>query len=523
MRPPRTALLALALACQAPEPPPEDTAPDTAAPTPAALPQLSASRIAVIQISRPTPDPALPRGEELSGLVAALLELGLADLDGVVPQVDGAPVSPGLSGALLADAERWTAAASLSEVGEQLELRLSLCAQQSCEELRSTAGTRAEPAPGVAELVSAAADHLLRGESAGSADERALPTSADPYAVLLTGRSAATFYGILPPPPEEKVGDKRRDPVARALLVDPETAVGNWIAGRRALDRAEPEAARAYFTAASFARPTSDVLMADEATALLASGHASAAWYAFGALHTRRPDDERFAVATANAALAAGQPQAAEDLLGALPEPAASSAAVLASRVDALEALHREALPTYDALLVTWAGVAPMDPEPVRRRVRLKVREGAYEAALPLAAELSSRGATEEAAALELALLNALDRPGEAAARATALGDAVLASRLSAAAAAPEPMKIADDLAADDDLGALVVRASALIEAGRAREALDMAELALKGAPWSPDALAVKAEALDALHERADAAKVRAKLCTADPRWNGCT
>lgn len=522
MRAAPLSLLLIPLACRPPEPPPEDTAPDSAGAEAAELPALFAGKVAVVEIALPTPDPALPRGAELSGLVTALLELGLADLDGVVPRVQGAPPSPGLAEALLGDAERWTASLTLAERGEQLDLRLSLCALDTCEVLASDAGTRAEPAPGVAALVSAVADHLLRGEAPGAADERALPTSADPYAVLLTGRSAATFYGILPAPPEEKVGDKRRDPVARALLVDPETAVGNWIAGRRALGRGEPEAARDFFTRASFARPTSDLLMADEAAALRAGGHDRAAWYALSALEGRRPADLRFTLATAGAALAAEQPQAAEDRLGALPEPAASDPAVLARRVDALAALHREAFPTYDALLARWATVAPMDAEPVRRRVQLRVREGAFEAALPLAAELSSRGATDEAATLELALLNALDRPEQAAARASALGQAALARRLSASASS-DPAVIAADLAEDEDPRALAVRAVALVESRHAAEGLAVAEAALERSPWAAEPLAAQVSALDALGRPADAAKARARLCAADPRWPGCS
>lgn len=521
MRPPL--LFALALACRPPEPPPEDTAPDTASAAETALPELRDERLALITIAPPVADPALPHGAEVAGLVAALLELGLADVDGVVARVGENPVSPGLSQALVDDVYRWTARTELRPAGDELEIQLTLSLDGADLESPYSLGVRGTPTVAVSALVDGIADHWLRGEASGAADERALPVSQDPYAVLLTGRSAATFYGFLPATAEQNVGNKRRDPVARALLVDPETAVGNWVAGRRALARGEAEAARSFFTRGGFSRPTSDALMADEASALLEAGHPEAAWYAFQQLEARRPDDLRFVVASARAALAAGQPAAAEERLGALGEPYASDPAVVMARISALEALHREADPAYDQLLARWAEVAPMDPEPVRRRVQLRVRSKAFSEALPLVAELSARGAPEEAARLELALLNALDRSGDAATRAIALGDSALAGRLSARDGAQSPQSKADLLLGDADPRAQAVRAAALIEAGQARAGLELADQALKQRPWLPEALAAQAAACDALGLRSEAGKARAKLCAADPRWSGCS
>ena len=96
------------------------------------------------------------------------------------------------------------------------------------------------------------------------------PISRDPYAILLAGRSAATWYGLIPGVPEETVGDKRRDVITRAVLVDPQLGFSQWINARRSLLRGFPQLARGAFARASLAQPHRVLYRADEAAAIRA-------------------------------------------------------------------------------------------------------------------------------------------------------------------------------------------------------------------------------------------------------------
>lgn len=509
------------LACAPPEPPEVPGVPDTGEQEMGQLQLDPSTRPALLTLSLAEPEPAIPRGAELSGLVTGLLELGLADLDGVVPEVAGVAPSPGLAGLLRADLERWTLATRLWERERVLTVEATLCTAGGVCQTHAALATRAEPTPAIATIVEAVAAQMARGEDAGSGLARAEPQSDDPYAVLLAGRSAATWYGLLPPTPENLLGHKRRDPVSRALLVDPDTALGNWVAGRRALALGDAEQARTRFATASFARPSSTLLLADEAAALTAAGHAETAWFAWQTVLARRPLDPRFVRPAAEAALRAGLPGEAETLLALLGEPWASRSEVLSLRARAQEALGYSASDEHDQLLARWAELAPEDPEPVRRRLHNHVRAAAYEEALALAAELARRGRAAEAAEVELALLNALGRPAEGAEKARLAGQPEAAARLRARASA-DPAERAAALAQVPGPRAAATRAQTLLELGRADEANTLVTSALQDDPWLPEALEARAGALAAAGQAEESRRALARRCESDPALAGC-
>lgn len=508
--------------CRPPEPAAQPEGVDTAAAEEQALSIDPTNYPAVVTLEPARPDPAIARGTELSGLVTGLLELGLADIDGLIPQVQGAAVSPGLAGAMREDVERWTLRVAMVEQQGALVLDGQLCtAGGDCTAVSSRAGTRVEPTPGVAELVEAISARMGRGDEAGSLADRQEPQSGDPYAVLLAGRSAATWYGLLPATPDSFLGNKRRDPVARALLVDPDTALGNWVAGRRAMTLEQPDQARARFAQASFARPSSTLLRADEAVALGALGQREAAWYAWKTVLARRPADPRFALSAARAALAADEPARAEALLAELGEPWADVPELLKVRVLAAVAQGQGASADTDALLARWAIADPSDPEPVRQRLLTRAKDGRYPEALALADELATRGAASEGVDVRIALENALEQPDLAAEDADKAGYTELAALLRARAA-QDPSARAAALAGLSEPRALAVRAQALLEAGRSDEALTAATSALQASPWLPEALDVRARALEAGGKESEAAATHQRLCEADPGFAGC-
>lgn len=489
---------------------PSGDAPDAALAGPDSL-----ERLVDVGLTPRPPPPEMPRGAEVMGLVTALLELGLADLDGVCPHTAVAPVSPGLDDALHVGAERrdlylsvvelpWTPAPRGEPIPPHgIELVLSSCEAPSetapCELARSRRGTREDPTPAVDDLLDQLAGVLLAARHPEVLEDARTPPSADPYAILLAGRSAASWYGLLPATPEPLRGDKRRDPVARALLVDPDTAVGNWISGRRELVDGRAGAAALRLELASFARPSSLLLMADAAAGLSAAGRFEAAWTAWLLVEAARPGDPRFALGVARAALAAGHPEEARARLDALPGPHQRTVEVASLRARVAEALGLESSSYYDQILAIWQQVDPADAEPVRRRVLRRARATDYADALPLIPELETRAGIDEASRTAMSLEAALGRYAAAAARAEVVGEAELARRLRARAATTPTQRLTalgppeGERAADPVW--LAARAEALLCAGDVDGALETAQRALVLRPALPEALDVAARA----------------------------
>ena len=296
------------------------------------------------------------------------------------------------------------------------------------------------------------------------------------------------FYGVREGVAEEAIGDRRRDPVARAPFLDPGMPVARWIAGRRAWSRGSSLEARDHFAAAAAARPASDLLLVDVATAWAATGRpatAAALWN-----RSRRPVDPRWALARAHANLDAGSTEQAVAIVGALPLEVREEAGVAELLVLASESLGEDAA-RLDALLFDWQRADEADPAPVRRRIALRVRQRRYAEALELTDELAQRGAGDEAGRKAVALLVALDRLDEAAARAEQT-DPHLAARIRARAALSagqmpdlEPSTAREHV----EMGRIA------LAAGDRDAALAHAEAALARVPAFVDALALRADA----------------------------
>lgn len=460
----------------------------------------------------------LRRGDaELAGLVTALAEHNLSELANVVPWVRGATISPGLARTVTRQRELWRLSFDLRGKARDLELRMDLCDPAGSCRAAEARGPRDSAPAAVAALLGAVAHATGRVVITGTSTTWSSPESADPYAVLLAGRAAATWYGLLPPVPPEARGDRRKDPVERAIAVDPRMPIASWISGRRALADHKPRTAYVAFTRAASLRPNSVPFHADRAAALDLTGDRDAALDAWDQVLERSPCDLRFGVAHARAALEAQDPDRAARILDSLPDRFDEDAAVVEVRV-AIDAVTGGL--AAEVLLERWQRVAPLDPEPVRRRISARIGRGALAEARSLVPELRARGAAAEARGLEVSL--AIAARDYAAARLAMREGGMDESlrRLDARAALERnPAALVPGLAAATDPVAIVARGGAKLARGQAEEALAEAHRAREVEPWMPEALALERDALARLGRIPEATEADLALHAADPAW----
>ncbi|MFN7143512.1 MAG: hypothetical protein ACK4YP_07050, partial [Myxococcota bacterium] len=175
--------------------------------------------------------------DEFRGLATMAIELGLLDLPGVVARVPGHGAPPSVLLALPVSRRQVDARLVARPLpaepelrGTPLELELELCVSgQGCVSTTAV-GTREAPWDAFGELLEGAASTLGVRVGPRVVDAWRTPGSSDPYAELLTGRAAATYYGILPPPRDPT--DRRANPVLRAVHLDPEQPLALWTLAR---------------------------------------------------------------------------------------------------------------------------------------------------------------------------------------------------------------------------------------------------------------------------------------------------
>ncbi|MBI2373752.1 MAG: hypothetical protein HYV07_07125 [Deltaproteobacteria bacterium] len=494
----------LALSSCAPEPAPQPPA----VPTP---PPPGETRIAVVVIVPPTFEKHDDPRVDVAGLVTALLETGLADVTAVVPVVEGAHTagtfrSPRARPDLRVEPK-------IELVRDTLELTILSCEPAgSCTVLKRSV-PKQTPWTATQPILSTIAETLSLPVPDEVEAAWGRPLSKDAYAVTIAGRSAAVVYGMKAPPSGEARGDRRKDPVARAVFIDPKNALAHWLAGRRFLEEGDPRAARISFQAACGAEPRRISYCAAEAMMLTEIKSGDVAW----SVWSKIPGKElRFALPRARAAFMAGRFDDALDILDGLPEDLKSASATLELRVRIADA--QGATDSYDELLVRWTAAAPEDPEPVRRRLRLRLAEGKLPEALALTTDLAARNSEAEAKRFEVALSLAMQDYARAALAAEALGDAEIAGRIRARGALEaDPTIVPPELTTAEDLDAVMVRAEVALGNGQPDEALALAESVLVKTPWVPEALEIQARAQAAIGDREAFARSIEKLRLADP------
>lgn len=356
---------------------------------------------------------------EQAGLVLALVEASLADLPGVVPRIEGVPAAPGLEHALDRGEPRWRLSMRV-DPGPIVGARL--CEPDGrCQTRVVSAGADGLERT-AADLSTWLASGLGRGAWA-QPDVWARPQSQDRYAAFVAGRAAAAWYGLLPLPPVAVRGDPQRDPIARAIHLDPTMSIAQWISGRSA-PSGKPRQ-KALLTAASL-RPESAAFAAGAARARTEADPAvgRGAWVE---LLASTDDDPRFVIPSGLAALDAGWTREAEQVARLARRTWGPRLDVTTLEIALATAEGEEA---DDDVLADWQAAAPHDPEPVRRRLDARVARGALDEALELAKQLAARGAREEAAAIVVALVSATGDGSRAPTASAARADHALERRL---------------------------------------------------------------------------------------------
>lgn len=460
-----------------------------------------------VQISPPAVLDSHRWAAEATGHAVVLTERRLADVDGLVPAIDGLAVRPGLVGVTVAPEASWSLGLELRLSGDTLTLMGQLCdAAISCTHLVG-ASARLEVHHAVDAIVTQVAEALGREAPAPSEGE-----SADPYAVLMLGRACAALLGMHPAATGSVIGDVRRDPMARATLIDPAMHTAWWVRARYAN---EVEARRALLERAVDANPSDVALLADLASTLAAEGNTRLAWERWSQVGKRAPEDARYALARVDAALAVGEIGAAQAVLERLPAALAEAPVALAAKVAVAEARGGAS----DELLARWQEADPSNPEPVRRRITALVDAQRPADALALTSELALRGEVQEASRMVLALASGLGRLDEAVRAAEALGDEEAAGGLRARRAGADPAEVAEALVGSTVPETRLARAEALLRAGQVREARRELTALLDASPWWPDALAVAAQAAEAASDDEAAAQLWSRLRHADPLY----
>lgn len=445
---------------------------------PPPIPPLA--RVAAVELPLRVLDIGLPEASagfrweaESIGRLLLELESHLVEIEGLIPRIGDAGPAPSLADAPLTGITPWLG--QMQSTGESSAWRVTLtaCPPQDACALFETTGSKSDPEAMGLSLAVDVADWLAR--PLGNVQPNGI--SADDYAALIQGRGAATLYGVLPPVDPERVGNHRRDPIARGVLIDPSVTAAWWVYGRHLLKYGEPEQALSAFTRAEGVG-TAEY---DRAIALAASER----WRDARDVWSTVAAEPRFAISAASAAIQSEDVVSAEAWLGILPYQDERDPALLALLV-------RQAGPDVEEdLLIEWSGVADENPRPVELHIEWLVRNEQYERARELTEELARRGEVLRASSLEYAL-------------SVELGDQV-----------PRSTPARTPKNADERL----TLASDAAEQGNTARAMDLVNAVLREDRWSPEALALLVDLQLAQGETAAARETYQRLLTVDPTW----
>jgi tetratricopeptide (TPR) repeat protein len=456
-------------------------------------------------------------GPEVAGIVIALYETGLADLAGVVPHYGLHGPPPGVDRWLTGESKHWTARFSFAYDRDTLQVVLRLCPASGACKGASASGPRESPEGAITELLVWTAGQIDTPVPAGMVEAWSKPLSKDRYAVLVLGRAAASWYGIVDPVDPDERGDPSRDPLARVVLIDPQLSMAHYILARRALDTGRHSVASSAFERARTTTPDRFVFEVADAAASSAAGQWADARKLWDDIDARWPDDSRFVVPRLETYLAMDMPREAQALLEELPDRFDKDPEIARLRVGIADKLGPG--PDYEQLVQAWEDAAEYDPEPVRRHIALRLRDGRLEEAFELLAKLEARGASTEAMQMTIALGAGIGRFEEAARQAASAGSDSLAERLRLRAALDRnPKEAPADLLKMPDYDARLLAAK-LRAAADPEQALAEVRAVLAMDRFLAEAIALEVSILERLGRHDEAIRARERLQFADPAF----
>lgn len=455
--------------------------------------------------------------KEIAGLVLALFEAGLADVSTLVPHYQGHAPPPGVDRWLTGPSQHWRARLRFAYEGDSLRIVLRLCPEVGACKGASATGPRDAPEGAVTELLVWSTAAIGTPVPPGMVETWSRPLSADRYAVLILGRAAATLYGIIDAVEPTDRGNPDQDPMTRVVLIDPSLALAQYLLGRRSFEFGRFDAAARSFEHADQLGGQRFVFRAATAAAVSAVGQGSEARKLWDALDANWPGDSRFAAPRIESYLASGATDEAKRLLEELADRFAGDPTLARLRVQVAEEAGPG--PGFEELIEAWEAAAAFDPEPVRKHISLRLRDGRLAEAFELITRLEDRGAATEAQQLMVALGAELGRYDEAAKQAAKLGKDELSEKLKLRGAlGRNPREAPPQLLKATDSDARLVLAKIL--ASREPEAaLGHVRAVLRQQRFRAEAIALEIKVLERLGREEEAVGARERLQFADPAF----
>lgn len=456
-------------------------------------------------------------GHEVAGLVVLLYETGLTDLAGIVPHYGRHGPPPGVDRWLTGGSRHWTARFSFAYERDTVQIVLRLCPIGGACKGASATGPRESPEGAITELLVWSAGQFDTPVPAGMVEAWSKPLSPDRYAVLVLGRAAATWYGMLDPVDPEERGNPGKDPLTRVVLIDPSLSLAHYVLGRRALDIGRYGNADSAFQRARKSTPERFVFEVAAAAAAGAAGQWPEARKLWDEIDARWPDDSRFVIPRLEAYLSNDMGREAQGLINELPKRFDRDPEVARLRVGVADELGPG--PDYEALVAEWEAVAEYDPEPVRRHIALRLRDGRFEEAFELLPKLEARGAATEAKQMMIALGAGIGRFDEAARQAALVGSDELAERLRIRAELEKNPRVAPPaLLRIQDMDARLLAAK-LRAHNQPEQALADVRAILREDRFLAEAIALEVNLLEQLGRSDEAVRARERLQFADPAF----
>jgi len=454
---------------------------------------------------------------EVAAIVIALYETGLTDLAGVVPHYDRHGPPPGVDRWLTGGSRHWTAKFSFGYEQDTLQIVLKLCPANGPCKAASSTGPRESPEGAITELLVWSAAQIDSPVPAGMVEAWSKPISSDRYAVLVLGRAAAAWYGMIDPVDAAERGDPGKDPLARVVLIDPSLSMAHYLMARRALDIGRQLVAVRAFERARETTPDRFVYEVAGAAATTAAGQWNDARKLWDEVDARWPDDSRFVVPRLESYLASDMTREAQSLIEELPDRFDHDPEVARIRVGIADKLGPGT--DYENLISEWEEAAQYDPEPVRRHVALRLRDGRLEEAFELLEKLEARGAATEAKQMMIALGAGIGKFEEAAKQAALVGSDDLAERLRLRAQLEKnPREVPPDLLRIPSNDAKLLAAK-LRGATQPEQALTEVRAMLRENRFLAEAIVLEVNLLERLGRSEEAVQARERLQFADPAF----